>query len=434
MSSKPIQIRINGKTRTIRLRGVSVRAVERFRDYLYRLRDARRLNVAPDAVVTAWLGGLPDETYSKLVGLGLTAPRLDTPTAPTLKAWVERRIAARPDWEPGTRKDVKGSADLLFQFFGPNHRIDEITRFMVEEWIGWLRDTPYFGMKLRSRATIQRHVRNGKGLFSAAVAARFIDSNPFAGFKSGSVAAARPVYVTPEQAVSMIEACASVAWRTLIGLARYAGLRVPSESHILRWGDVDWERGRLNVRSPKTKRFPGHEARAVPMVPALRRLLEDGLHDAQDGQTCVVPLSNTSLQVRIGQITTRAGLGIIARPFVTLRQSCETEWAERFPQHAVSAWMGHSEQVSRKHYLMVPDELFDRAAKSADKALARATINSRQQPPVGVEGSDGEPGRRLAKPYKHRSKRSAPGSVDPDGDRMYDPPVLRDKPLSDKDL
>lgn len=38
----------------------------------------------------------------------------------------------------------------------------------------------------------------------------------------------------------------------LFGLARYAGLRIPSESHLLTWADVDFEKSRLLVRSPKS--------------------------------------------------------------------------------------------------------------------------------------------------------------------------------------
>ena len=38
------------------------------------------------------------------------------------------------------------------------------------------------------------------------------------------------------------------------------------------------------------------------------------------------------------------------------------------PQHAVSVWLGHSETVSRKHYLLVPDELFDRASRKVQIA------------------------------------------------------------------
>jgi integrase len=49
----------------------------------------------------------------------------------------------------------------------------------------------------------------------------------------------------------VIDACPDAEWRLLFGLARYAGLRIPSESHRLTWADVDFERARLTVHSPR---------------------------------------------------------------------------------------------------------------------------------------------------------------------------------------
>ncbi|MHC4259528.1 MAG: hypothetical protein ACYSTF_03825 [Planctomycetota bacterium] len=45
-----------------------------------------------------------------------------------------------------------------------------------------------------------------------------------------------------------------------------------------------------------------------------------------------------------------------------MRRNCETDWAQRYPQHAVSAWVGHGIEVSAKHYLQVPEELYEKVA------------------------------------------------------------------------
>lgn len=48
----------------------------------------------------------------------------------------------------------------------------------------------------------------------------------------------------------------------------------------------------------------------------------------------------------------------------------------RFPQFAVSKWIGHSTIVSGKHYaIAVPGELFDKAARSGG---ATAVITNAQ--------------------------------------------------------
>jgi hypothetical protein len=48
-----------------------------------------------------------------------------------------------------------------------------------------------------------------------------------------------------------------------------------------------------------------------------------------------------------------------------MRRNCETDWAQRFPQYAVSEWIGHDILVSASHYLAVPSELYARASEAA---------------------------------------------------------------------
>ena len=69
------------------------------------------------------------------------------------------------------------------------------------------------------------------------------------------------------------------------------------------------------------------------------------------------------------------------------------------PQHTVSAWMGHSETVSRRHYLQIPDELLEKAAgQGAAKSAAKcAAVDSRTpSQDVANGGSDSEDAKRLS--------------------------------------
>ena len=45
-----------------------------------------------------------------------------------------------------------------------------------------------------------------------------------------------------------------------------------------------------------------------------------------------------------------------------MRRNCETDWAQQYPQYVVSTWSGHNIQVSARHYLQVPAELYKKAA------------------------------------------------------------------------
>ena len=54
----------------------------------------------------------------------------------------------------------------------------------------------------------------------------------------------------------------------------YGGLRCPSEHLGLRWGDIDFDSGRMVVRSPKTAHHDGKGQRTMPLFPELRPYLE----------------------------------------------------------------------------------------------------------------------------------------------------------------
>ena len=68
-----------------------------------------------------------------------------------------------------------------------------------------------------------------------------------------------------------IEYAPNGTWRLLIALSRFAGLRTPSEAFSLRWQDVDWERQRLTITSPKTEHLAGRGYRVIPLFPAARQ-------------------------------------------------------------------------------------------------------------------------------------------------------------------
>jgi integrase len=172
----------------------------------------------------------------------------------------------------------------------------------------------------------------------------------------------------------VIDACPDAEWRLLFGLARYAGLRIPSESHILTWADVDFGRGRLTVRSPKTERHEGHEQRVVPITPRLMELLQERFDGCPEGDAPLITITGKGAMIRsVRRIWARAGVEPWSRLWQTLRSSCEKEWAMTFPQYAVSRWIGHSITVSGRHYAnAVPDELLDKAAGVSSSAQRNA--------------------------------------------------------------
>ena len=56
-----------------------------------------------------------------------------------------------------------------------------------------------------------------------------------------------------------------------------------------------------------------------------------------------------------------------------MRRNCETDWAQVYPQYVVSTWIGHGIEVSARHYLQVPEELYEKAATTNKSPTATKT-------------------------------------------------------------
>lgn len=160
----------------------------------------------------------------------------------------------------------------------------------------------------------------------------------------------------------MIEQAPDAEWRLIIAVSRFAGLRCPCEQLALRWADIDWERGRIHVRSPKTERHEVHESRDVPLFPKLEPYLMEASEVARTGAVYVIESTRgeTGSAIRRGlkRIIERAGMTPWPRIMHNLRSSRQTELCKRFPEHVVSAWLGNSTDVDDKHYLQVTDDHF----------------------------------------------------------------------------
>lgn len=302
-----------------------------------------------------WLASLEPRMYDKLVTVGLAPER----GRATIGAVVEGYIAEREsELKPASIRKLRQTQAKLKESFDDDTPVTKITAADAAAWRRSLKDQ---GL---SEAAIRTHSGNAKTMIAAAVRRKTIPENPFEDLKSGPTPSKYSRYITPEEIDKVIDACPDSEWRLLFGLARYAGLRIPSESQALTWADVDFAKGRLTVRSPKTERWEGHEQRIVPITPKLMTLLQERFEDMPEGDTPLVSIGGKGAVIRpVRRIWTRAGVEPWERLWQTLRSSCEKQWAMTYPQFAVSKWIGHSITVSGKHYAnAVPDELFDRVA------------------------------------------------------------------------
>jgi integrase len=149
----------------------------------------------------------------------------------------------------------------LTEFLGASKPLREITAGDADRFLYWLK-------KRYADATAGRTLKRAKQFFRAAQRQRLIGDNAFADMKApGQTNESRKRFISREDSAKVIEACPDAQWRLIVALARYGGLRTPGETLALERADVDWERDRIRICSPKTgERF-------IPIFPELRPYL-----------------------------------------------------------------------------------------------------------------------------------------------------------------
>ena len=136
--------------------------------------------------------------------------------------------------------------------------------------------------------TIARRIRRVRSIFAFAVKAKLIPADPFVGMKvPATLPEDRKAYVPPTDAEKLL-AVANPTWRTITALARFAGMRCPSEVFRLRWEDVDFAAGRMTVPNVKTAGQTGKPYRVCPIFAALRPHLEDAHELAAPGTVYII--------------------------------------------------------------------------------------------------------------------------------------------------
>ena len=316
---------------------------------------------ALDLETAGWLARLPDTFHKKLSDNGLVAARDRRPAAEptTLGAFTEQYIEARTDVKPGTRTNLRQTRRQLLQFFGSKgavlsaEEVDKAIAIGAKKPLADVTpgDADQYRQDLLSRLgenTARRHCGRAKQFFRAALRKRLIVENPFADMKGCAVRAnpSRFYFIGREDAQKVIDACPDAQWRLIFALSRYGGLRCPSEHLALRWGDVDWERNRIMVRSPKTEKYEGGDCRQIPLFPELRPYLEEVFEQAEPGTEFVITRyrnSNGNLRTQLERIMGRAGVKPWPKLFQNLRCTRETELAQSYPIHVVCAWLGNSQ-------------------------------------------------------------------------------------------
>ena len=346
----------DNKRLTICLGKLTIKQTEKFCRLVADLNRAVIAGDVPDNDTLKRLGSVGDKLHGRLVAAGLATPR-QAKVRYTLGELLADYRAQRADVSKGTSTNYGIIAERLLAFFAADRLLRDFTQGDADRWLVWLKQE-YAG------PTVSKSVKVARQFWAQAIRDGKAESNPFVHLRTPSeINTARAYFVDQATIAQVLNACPDHEWRLLLALARYGGLRTPSEPLSLEWADVNWERERFRVVAPKTEHQDGGE-RWVPLFPELRPYLEEAFEEAKPGAVHVITRwrdSDKNLRTGLIRILRRAGLKPWPRLYQNLRASRETELTESFPIHVVAEWLGNSPKTALAHYTQVTEDHYRKA-------------------------------------------------------------------------
>ena len=356
----------DGRRRPVRLGKVGKQRAERIRDHLTELEKATRYGIEASPEPRSWLVGVTGELRERLARAGLCKAQVTA----TLAAFTQAYIDGRVDIKPRTRTNLEQARAYMLGYFDGNRPLRDIGAGDAQDF-----RLDLIGQD-KADNTVRRAIGRARQFFKAAMQRGLIERNPFEGLP----ASMRPNrerfhFVSRDETDKVLDACPDIEWQVIVALARYGGLRCPSEVLALTWPDVNWEADRIRVPSPKTEHLDGKGSRMIPLFPELRGLLLELFEQAEPGTEHVITRyrgASANLRTQLHRIIRRAGLEPWPKTFQNMRSTRETELAEEYPLHVATRWIGNSQIVADQHYLQLPDEHFDRAVRGTGEAVRNA--------------------------------------------------------------
>ncbi len=381
-----------GKNKSIWLGRIEEFKALEIKEHVEHLVEVAGSNRPPCKATTAWLNQISPALRDKLARKGLCEfAKQSVSSTLTLANWLEQYLNDKKGAKASTLNTYEQSRKSLLEHFGKRKLLKDITPIDGERWCRWLKKSGNRRDKNRtemSEDTVRRRTGIAKQFLREAVRRRLIEENPFSSLKSNMRGnKARQFFVEAAVIEYCMGYCPSVEWKAILALARYGGLRIPSELVLLEWQHVDLQGRKLLVHSPKNEAHPNGESRWCPIFPELFPYLQEAYDAAPKGARYVVGRyrnSNQNLRQTFGGILKRAGIKPWPKLFQNLRASRETELLSHFPIKDVCSWIGNSEKVALASYAMPTDNHFLSASDP------RAVTTLRKRTPVPATGTVSE--------------------------------------------
>jgi integrase len=382
----------NAPKRIIRLGRVSMASAEKVKAKVEAIIADKMVNRPHDVELSGWLSGLDEDMLGRLKTVGLAE---GVGLAQVALGEILIRIFAAMSVKPGTRLAYGHTRKNLEEFFGKARLMRDIKPADADNWRAWLTEHE----KL-SPATVSRRIIAARSMWKKAIRWKMAGENPFAGITAGHQCnESRKVFVSRDVIDKVIAEAPDTEWKVLIALSRYGGLRCPSEHYALRWGDIDWHRGRIRVPCPKLEHREGHAFRTVPLFPELRDYLMSLYEESPEGTEFVIskyrggPLN---LRTQFERIIKHAGITPWPKLWHNLRASRESELMREYDLATVCKWIGNSPAVAAKHYAMSVDLNADFA--KAVGPTTEAQRNAQRSPAASNNQQETTKGEETKKP------------------------------------
>ena len=357
------------QSKEIVLGKIPKKAAELCKSMVERIMAAQGAGIAIDVEVASWTAKIDDRLHAKLVKAGVLQQRHRR----TLGDFITQYIGERSDWKPATLRAFRTAAKKMLAYFGDDTPIESITADKCYSYKAQL-------LREFSQGYTAKQVERAKMVFSAAHRRKLIAEHPFVDVTAGRHDNPdKQYFVTVDETNALLEACRNARQRLIIILARYGGLRCPSELVGLQWSEVNWEKKRFIVHSPKTERHKGGAYRVVPLFPEVETALSElweTLPDGADDRIFPEITEKKSLGSFIAKTSARAGIVLWNKPFQNMRSSRATELIAIFPAHVVNKIMGHTEAVAMAPNRPILDSDFEkRSALITDENLRKDSDN-----------------------------------------------------------
>ena len=306
------------------------------------------------AETDTWLQSLSDRDHKRLADKDLVEPR-EAMVAERLFGLLAIFIADREaKVKPSSVEVYKKVAKNLKTFFKANPFLHKVTPEMADRfWRHLLTEGNYRHGKGLAVTTSSKRMEIVRDIFSFAIKRKYLraDANPFAKqqqWKFAFTDELNKVFIDHEKIRRVVADCPKLEFKLIIMLARFLGLRMPSELLVLKWADVRWGESEIFIDSPKTG------LRKCPIFPEVLPFLEAWFEQTPDGEEHIIHRHRYEKRVNYRNHLERyckyAGIVPWPRLWHNLRLSRQTELMDVYPIATVCEWLGNSPDVAAKHY------------------------------------------------------------------------------------